>query len=40
MANPQFVYHMHKLSKALGLRVDEQTEVEGLDARLHGETVP
>jgi len=23
----------------LGLRVDEQTEVEGLDARLHGETV-
>jgi Amt family ammonium transporter len=24
----------------MGLRVDEQTEVEGLDARLHGETVP
>jgi Amt family ammonium transporter len=23
----------------MGLRVDEQTEVEGLDARLHGETV-
>jgi len=24
----------------MGLRVDEQTEVEGLDARLHGEVVP
>jgi ammonia channel protein AmtB len=23
----------------MGLRVDEQTEVEGLDVRLHGETV-
>ncbi len=24
----------------MGLRVDEQTEVEGLDIRLHGETIP
>ena len=25
---------------SMGLRVDEQTEVEGLDIRLHGEVVP
>ena len=24
----------------MGLRVDEQSEVEGLDIRLHGEVVP
>jgi ammonium transporter, Amt family len=28
------------IDKALGLRVDKQTEVEGLDLNLHGEVVP
>jgi ammonium transporter, Amt family len=28
------------IEKAMGLRVDKQTEIEGLDLNLHGEVVP
>jgi ammonium transporter, Amt family len=31
---------LYLLEKAMGLRVDKQTEVEGLDLNLHGEVVP
>jgi ammonium transporter, Amt family len=31
---------LYVLEKALGLRVDKQTEIEGLDLNLHGEVVP
>ncbi len=31
---------LYVLEKAMGLRVDKQTEVEGLDLSLHGEVVP
>jgi ammonium transporter, Amt family len=31
---------LYVLEKAMGLRVDKQTEIEGLDLNLHGEVVP
>jgi ammonium transporter, Amt family len=31
---------LYALEKAMGLRVDSQTEIEGLDLNLHGEVVP
>jgi ammonium transporter, Amt family len=31
---------LYLLEKAMGLRVDNQTEIEGLDLKLHGEVVP
>ncbi len=31
---------LYALEKAMGLRVDKQTEIEGLDLNLHGEVVP
>ncbi len=31
---------LYVIEKAIGLRVDKQTEIEGLDLNLHGEVVP